>query len=143
MKFITSILCCASVFTVAISAWAADSTNSVADIIQFGATNSTLIVSGRFGSGVAGGGGATSQVVLGEVFKAPKDFQTPKQIAVSWFTGKYSFSGALQLTNSYIFFLRPHNTNSDTAYRDVTDMQPFVEASDANIGVLKSQLQNR
>ena len=140
MKFITSILCCVSVFTVAISAQAADSTNSVADIIQFGATNSTLIISGKFGAGAAGGGGATSQIEIGEVFKAPRDFQTPKQITVSWFTRKYSGFGSLRLTNSYVFFLRPATTNSDTCYRDVTDMLPFVEASDANIGVLKSRL---
>jgi hypothetical protein len=74
------------------------------------------------------------------LFQSPRDFQTPKQIVVSWFTGKYSGFHALQLTNSYIFFLRPHTTNSDTAYRDVTDMQPFVEASEANISVLKSHL---
>jgi len=137
MKYITSILCG---FTVVISALAADSTNGFADIIQFGATNSTLIVSGRFGGTALGGGGATSQVEIGEVFKAPNDFQTPRRFTVFWFTRKNSGFGALQLTNSYIFFLRPATTNSDTGYQDVTDRKPFVEASDANIAVLKSQL---
>jgi hypothetical protein len=141
MKTITLLFCCI-VVGVTTSGWAADSTNSVADIIQFGATNSTLIVSGRFGGTAAGGCGATSQVEIGKVFKAPRDFSTPKQISVSWFTRKYSGFGSLQLTNSYTFFLCPHTTNSDTGYRDVTDMRPFMEASDANIGVLKSQLTN-
>jgi len=142
MKTITLLFCCIVVVGVTASGWAANSTNSVADIIRFGATNSTLIVTGKLGSTAAGGGGATSQVGIGEVFKAPKDFHTPKQMTVFWFTGKYSGFQALQLTNSYIFFLRPDTTNSDTGYSDVTIKEPFVEASAANILALKSQLKN-
>jgi hypothetical protein len=140
MNIITSILCCASAFTVAISVLASDSTNSVSDVIKFGAANSTLIVSGKLGGTAEGGGGATSQVEIGEVFKAPKDHQTPKRIAVFWLSDKYRGFADPQLTNSYLFFLRPATTNSDTGYQDVTDKQLFVQANEVNIGVLKSQL---
>jgi hypothetical protein len=138
MKTIKLLFCCISLTTVVMSGLAGDSTNSIAEIIQFGATNSTLIVSGKFGGSMAGGGGATSRVDIDKVFKTPVDFQTPKHITLFWLTGKSSGFGSLQLTNTYIFFLRP----ADGGYRDVTDKQPFVEASEANIGVLKSQLKN-
>lgn len=138
MKILTITLCFISVFKVTTSAWAGQSTNSISDVIKSGIAQSTLILSGKFSQTYEGGGGATSQIEVGDVFKAPRSFQPPKRITLHWLSQK---SGSQQLTNSYIFFLQSGGTNSDNVYRDVTDeTQPFVLANGANIGILKAQL---
>ena len=138
MKLIMSILCIVSLCAAAISVHAAESTNNVQDVIRFGIAHSTLIINGKFGRTGFSGGSATSTVEVGEILKAPKDFQPPKQIDVYWLFAKQSW----QLhTTTFLLFLRPATTNVDTGYHDVTEKaHPFIEASELNVSFLKSQL---
>jgi hypothetical protein len=109
------------------------------EAIRFGLLQSQLILSGKFNGTSMGGGGATSQVVVNEVLKAPKGFQVPKTLAVYWLSDKDP--GAARYTNSFLFFLRPASTNVDTGYDDVTGKtHPFVLASDVNLRFLRSQM---
>ena len=138
MKLIMSILCVASLCAAANLVCAAESTNNAQDVIRFGIAQSTLIIAGKFGRTGFSGGGATSMVEVGEVLKAPKDFQPPRQIDVYWLFAKQSS----QLhTTTFLLFLRPATTNVDTGYHDVTEKaHPFIEANEVNMSFLKSQL---
>ena len=116
----------------------ADDTNSVPDTIRFGVTNSTLIVSGKFGSYVMGGGGASGTAKIVEIFKAPKGFKETNTIQVFWMSEKKPEQRG---TNTFLFFLRPARDVPFTAYEETTGLKhPFVPASGENIQLLKSRL---
>jgi hypothetical protein len=109
------------------------------ETIRFGLSQSELILSGKLDGTFMGGGAATSQVVVNEVLKAPKGFQTPKTVAVYWLSDKDP--GNARHTNSFLFFLRPASTNANTGYHDVTGKShPFVLASDVNVRFLRSEM---
>jgi hypothetical protein len=114
------------------------------DVIRFGVPRSTVIISGRLSATSMGGGGATSTVAVGEVLKSPKGSQVPKEIPVFWLSAKdpgWRKFLARSITNSFLFFLRPASTNAQTGYRDVTGkVHPFVQATEANVHFLRSQL---
>ena len=117
----------------------AEPSKSDAEAIRFGVSHSDLILSGKFDGTVMGGGGATSAVMVNEVLKAPKGFQTPKSIAVYWPSDKDP--GTDRYTNSFLLFLRPASTNAGTGYFDVTGKaHPFVRANEPNVRFLRSQL---
>ena len=125
--------------TVVAAAPGPEPTTSDAETIRFGVSQSELILSGKFDGTAMGGGGATSQVLVNEVLKAPEGFQTPKTIAVSWPSDKDP--RAARHTDSFLFFLRPASTNANPAYSDVTGKtHPFVLASEVNVRFLRSQL---
>ena len=127
--------------TVASSVRAAESTNRTSEVIQFGIEHSTLIVAGKFGPTVMGGGGATSGVEIEEVIKAPQNFQTPKPLVVYWLSAKSDGVREFPMTNSYLFFLRPASTNADAGYQDVTDKaHPLIQASATNLFYVKSRV---
>lgn len=117
----------------------AEPSKSDTEVIRFGMSLSELILSGTFDGTAMGGGGATSTVIVNEVLKAPKRFQTPKTITVYWLSDKDP--GAARYTNSFLFFLRRSGANTETGYSDVTgNASPFVQASDNNVRFLRSQL---
>ena len=117
---------------------AADDTNSVADTIRLGTTNSTLIVSGKFTSTLKGGGGATGSAKIVEVFKAPTGFKETNTLPVFWMSEKKpEYLG----TNTFLLFLRPVHDAVITGYEDATGLKhSFVPASRENIRLLKSRL---
>ena len=120
---------------------AAEGRTNDTDVIEFGSPRSALIISGEFLATFSGGGGATSAVKVGKVFKAPKGFQTPTEIEVYWTTRKKHEPVMVQKnTNQFLFFLQ-QDTESPGGYRDVTrETYPFVRASEANIRLLNSRL---
>ena len=116
-----------------------------ADVIEFGVPHSTLIISGQFLATFAGGGGATSNVKPGRVFKAPKDFRLPEEVIVYWTTHKEHNNQLVQSNAvAFLFFLRPAEERGPTEYRDVTGEEyGFVRASQENVRLLTAKLKEK
>ena len=115
------------------------------DVIAFGVSRSTLIVSGQFRATFSGGFGATSTVQVDKVFKAHEGFGSPREITVYWTTSKEHDSISLQQnTNAFLFFLRPEAGRNAGEYRDATGKTyPFIRASQENVRLLTSKLEEK
>jgi hypothetical protein len=116
--------------------------SNATNAILFGVAHSTVIISGKFEGTLAGGGGATSGIKVDQVFEAPVGFHYTNYLALYWRDNKHLGQQASHSTNLFLFFLQPDTTNYNTGFRDVTGMaHQFVEANEANVRFLKSQLQ--
>ena len=124
---------------------AAQGLTNDADVIEFGVPRSTLIISGQFLATFSGGGGATSNVKVGKVFKAHQGFRSPTAIVVYWTTDKKHDPVLVQKsTNTFLLFLRPEVARDPTEYRDVTgEAYPFVRASLENVRLLTAKLKEK
>ncbi len=104
------------------------------EAIVYGMSHANIIISAVQGPSFSSGGGTTSTLEIRGIFAGKNTLTGQKQISVHWST-----KAELGSEKCLLWFLAPE-TNQQAFVETVGSKYPFIEATEENIGFLKSML---